>query len=101
MWQIIQSDVTNPLPLKDDSVNCVVTSPPYWGLRDYGTASWMGGDEACDHADPGARDPKDRKASTLGGGVATIAAQTAGRRAIGACRKCGATRIDSQLGLET
>jgi DNA modification methylase len=22
--------------LEDESVNCVVTSPPYWGLRDYG-----------------------------------------------------------------
>ena len=25
------------IPLKDKSVQCVVTSPPYWGLRDYGT----------------------------------------------------------------
>jgi DNA modification methylase len=22
--------------LPDDSIDCVVTSPPYWGLRDYG-----------------------------------------------------------------
>ena len=36
--------------LPAESVHCVVTSPPYWGLRDYGTASWDGGDEACDHA---------------------------------------------------
>lgn len=28
--------------LSDESVHCVVTSPPYWGLRDYGLppASW-------------------------------------------------------------
>lgn len=26
-----------------------VTSPPYWSLRDYGTRSWIGGDDACDH----------------------------------------------------
>ena len=25
--------------LPDESVHCVVTSPPYWGLRDYGTGS--------------------------------------------------------------
>ena len=25
-----------------ESVHCVVTSPPYWGLRDYGTATWDG-----------------------------------------------------------
>ena len=24
------------LPIPDNSVDCVVTSPPYWGLRDYG-----------------------------------------------------------------
>lgn len=28
-------DVLKSLP--DESVHCVVTSPPYWGLRDYGT----------------------------------------------------------------
>src|SRR5262245_43550730 len=25
-----------------DSVHCVVTSPPYWGLRDYGIAGQLG-----------------------------------------------------------
>ena len=24
------------LPIPDESIDCVVTSPPYWGLRDYG-----------------------------------------------------------------
>ena len=35
--------------LEDESVHCVVTSPPYWGLRDYGTGTWEGGDQiyAC------------------------------------------------------
>lgn len=28
--------------MDDDSVNCVVTSPPYWGLRDYGVAGQLG-----------------------------------------------------------
>jgi DNA modification methylase len=37
------------IPLADKSVNCVVTSPPYYGLRDYGTAKWEGGDPNCDH----------------------------------------------------
>jgi hypothetical protein len=39
--------------LPAESVHTVVTSPPYWGLRDYGTATWSGGDPACDHADLG------------------------------------------------
>ncbi len=30
------------LPLRDNSVNCVVTSPPYWNLRDYGHAGQIG-----------------------------------------------------------
>ncbi len=28
--------------LPDGSVHCVVTSPPYWGLRDYGWAGQIG-----------------------------------------------------------
>jgi site-specific DNA-methyltransferase (cytosine-N4-specific) len=35
------------IPLRDGCVDCVVTSPPYYGLRDYGTARWEGGDDAC------------------------------------------------------
>jgi DNA modification methylase len=35
--------------MPDDSVDCVVTSPPFWGLRDYGTGAWHGGDPACQH----------------------------------------------------
>lgn len=30
------------VPLKDKSVQCVVTSPPYWGLRDYGVNGQLG-----------------------------------------------------------
>lgn len=28
--------------IQDESINCVVTSPPYWGLRDYGHDGQMG-----------------------------------------------------------
>ena len=35
--------------LPDESVNCCVTSPPYWGLRDYGTGTWEGGDADHEH----------------------------------------------------
>jgi len=30
------------IPLADKSVHCVVTSPPYWGLRDYGIEGQLG-----------------------------------------------------------
>jgi DNA modification methylase len=33
-------DVLRTLP--DESVHCVVTSPPYWGLRDYGVGGQLG-----------------------------------------------------------
>lgn len=36
--------------LAAESVHCVATSPPYWGLRDYGTdPSVWGGDPSCEH----------------------------------------------------
>ena len=36
-------NVIDILPtLESGSVNCVVTSPPYWGLRDYGTDGQLG-----------------------------------------------------------
>lgn len=36
--------------LPDNSVHCVVTSPPYWGLRDYGLPPIVwGGDSDCEH----------------------------------------------------
>src|SRR5690606_25291449 len=28
--------------LPDNSINCCVTSPPYWGLRDYGVEGQLG-----------------------------------------------------------
>ena len=35
--------------LPEESIDCIVTSPPYWALRDYQTATWEGGDPNCDH----------------------------------------------------
>jgi len=32
--QLIQADARH-LPIEDESVQCIVTSPPYWGLRKY------------------------------------------------------------------
>jgi len=46
---VIQGDARR-LPLPDESVQCVVTSPPYWGLRDYGLeGSVWGGEAGCRH----------------------------------------------------
>jgi DNA modification methylase len=43
MNEILVGDaVTRLKELPDESVNCCVTSPPYWGLRDYGVAGQLG-----------------------------------------------------------
>ena len=43
MVKIINADVFDGLAgLPDDSVHCVVASPPYWGLRDYGVDGQIG-----------------------------------------------------------
>ncbi len=82
--------------MEPESVHCVVTSPPYWGLRDYGTATWVGGEEGCDHVEP--RGTILGKRSATFHGSNTQAAHE-GRYKV-ACAKCGAVRQDSQLGLE-
>ena len=71
--------------LPDGSVQTCVTSPPYFGLRDYGTATWEGGDVACDHK-TGKSARNDGARIGVDGAVA--------------CAKCGARRVDSQIGLE-
>jgi DNA modification methylase len=79
--------------LSDASVQTVVTSPPYWGLRDYGTATWIGGDEACDHETPRSRGDdikeKDKQGTSKGS-----------RPNLQWDCKCGAMREDNQIGLE-
>lgn len=73
-------------------VQTAITSPPYWALRDYGTAEWTGGDPDHDHQGSVAR--------TMPAGTAKQAsnAGSVGVRS-GDC-ECGARRVDSQLGLE-
>ena len=90
--EVIEGDVREVLKTFDDeSVQCVVTSPPYWGLRDYGTASWEGGDEDCEHTiNDGTFDPKK--------GMVVERPDRSSDRSC--CIRCGAKRIDAQLGLE-
>lgn len=94
-YKILQGDSLEVLKiLEPESVNCCITSPPYWGLRDYGTGKWEGGDPSCSHK-------RDSKQSEL--------TQTGHRNLEGAvgdgiykdtCKRCGAIRKDNQIGLE-
>ncbi len=98
--EILVGDVLERLAeLPPDSVDCIVTSPPYWGLRDYGTARWEGGDPACDHRSPTMRAGRNEDRRTIAGSPATNSAQLllAHRSA---CGLCGAVKVDGQLGLE-
>ena len=77
-------------------VNTCVTSPPYYGLRDYGTGTWFGGDKNCNHY----RDSHISEKTTTGhkdsvkhGGIASSIFKSV-------CKKCGAIRQDEQFGLE-
>jgi DNA modification methylase len=97
-FQLYVGDVREQLQeLPDESVHCVVTSPPYWGLRDYGTGAWDGGDPDCDHMAPPTGGPNPERYTT-GGGEMFRAAND--KPYSGTCGKCGATRVDQQLGLE-
>lgn len=99
-------DVLRQMP--EESVHCVVTSPPYWGLRDYGTAEWDGGDERCDHkleSVVGRGDDFRERGESHGYDPGSNFANYGDRNATASdfkhtCPKCGARRIDSQLGLE-
>jgi len=43
MIKFLQGDCVEKIKeLQDNSIDCVVTSPPYWGLRDYGVDGQLG-----------------------------------------------------------
>jgi DNA modification methylase len=88
------------IPLSDGCVQCVVTSPPYWGLRDYGTARWDGGDLACDHKQGTARQDGGRVNVNGFNGSAAVDSHKGAMNFKDVCGKCGARRIDQQIGLE-
>lgn len=84
--------------MPDDFVDMIITSPPYWGLRDYGkeTETIWGGDKECDHdftltKDKFSVNVGDKKNSYDRTSLAEGVEQ-------GFCKKCGAWK--GQLGLE-
>jgi DNA modification methylase len=81
--------------LADNSIDTIITSPPYWNLRDYLTGTWSDSDINCDHIDK----------SLIGGqGIASklqhSSIGTQLRQFKNSCKKCGAVRTDKQLGTE-
>jgi site-specific DNA-methyltransferase (adenine-specific) len=97
---IIKGD-SRYIPLRDESVNCIITSPPYWSLGKYDIPDLIwDGDEGCDHNFKEYVRPD-------GGGYPTESAQVRNTKndlqrvygyKAGFCGRCGAWR--GQLGLE-
>lgn len=82
--------------LPDESINCCITSPPYYGLRDYGTGTWAGGDPKCPHKRISKYSPNTitgHNQEELVGNVGDAIYKTV-------CPLCGAVRVDKQIGLE-
>jgi DNA modification methylase len=77
-----------------------VTSPPYYGLRDYGTAKWEGGDKNCDHVGAKVNPLK------VGGFTGERLRKEGGSENEKylsykkLCPDCNAVRVDSQIGIE-
>lgn len=94
--RIIHGDCRHMTELPDNSVHCVVTSPPYWGLRKYAGEQELvwGGDEECKHSWREERNvkrghPGDK--STLVGSQTADHSKKASNRGT-TCSLCGAWR---------
>lgn len=99
IWRGNALEVLKMMPT--GAVHTCVTSPPYYNLRDYKTGEWVGGNSSCDHLKPSLpTDMRNRGSSTLLGGVLN---QNAAKLVNGyreTCGKCGANKVDDQLGHE-
>lgn len=104
-WRIEHGHVLDVLrTLPEASVHTIATSPPYWGLRDYGLPAMVwGGSDDCPHDEWG---DQIRRAggsgfqgkNSLRLGRANVEAQERVRAAGSFCQDCGAWR--GCLGLE-
>lgn len=92
-------DCRDILPeLEAESVQCVVTSPPFYGLRDYGTATWQGGSVDCNHLGEPMRT---RAFVNQNCGTGNDVKNSSNHQFYkNVCGKCGAVRVDNQIGLE-
>ena len=92
-YTILPGDCLESLrTLPRNTIHCAVTSPPYYGLRDYGTAEWQGGDPNCAH--------RGTQARTVSGGDGKQYTNEGSNRVFSGDCACGARRVDRQIGLE-
>lgn len=92
-YNILEGDcITTLKTLLEKSVQVCVTSPPYFNLRDYGTGTWEGGDPNCQHIGKLVASNHNFNYSDGRGSNGDIRT--------GVCEKCGAIKVDYQIGLE-
>lgn len=97
MSRVINGDALTELrKLPDESVDMCVTSPPYYGLRDYGTGKWIGGDPNCPHK----RTSKWSDKIQTGHKQKELIGMVGDGIYKSVCPLCGAVREDNQIGLE-
>lgn len=82
--------------LPDKSVQVCITSPPYYGLRDYGTGKWVGGNPNCPHR----RMSKYSEKTITGHAQEGLVGNVGDAIYKTVCPLCGAVREDQQIGLE-
>ncbi len=104
---LIPGHALDVLPLLDaGSVQCVVTSPPYWGLRDYKLpATVWGGEAGCEHEWGGVLPPRPGRGNKPGDLSTSSLTNPERQDTVGRapdsgafCRRCNAWR--GSLGLE-
>jgi len=83
--------------LPAESVQTCITSPPYYGLRDYGTAKWEGGDLECSHRNPTRH--QGQGANSQRAGRSNVEEQK-GENYRDECPLCGARRANVEIGHE-
>lgn len=89
------AEVLKTIP--SESIDCCVTSPPYYALRDYGTGKWVGGDPNCPHY----RTSKYSEMTATGHKAMMDNGSPVGDAIYkSVCPLCGAVRVDDQIGLE-
>lgn len=83
--------------LRAKSVQCFVTSPPFYRMRDYGTSVWFGGNPECDHDRKIEHAPFKKTARVTikdngenGNHRNRQASEAASKRTTYSCSKCGA-----------
>jgi len=92
-------DARQMAELPDNSVQCVVTSPPYWGLRKYsGLPNLIWGDNHCEHQWGEVSPAGYRSSDTNPGKLQSIATQNRDGLTSSTCSLCGAWK--GQYGLE-